>query len=232
MSEKSFTECNDNDIGDEPGSFSMDEEDQGRADLFALCARLLLSPPDAEFLALLTGAAATNALPRATRLDRAWADLVLHARSSTLPAITDEFDRLFISTGTPIVNPNASVYLAGFMHEKPLAALREELAGIGLARRPGRGEVEDHLAVLCEIMRVMIAGDSTALRQPLARQQHFFETHIGSWYARCLDDIAKASAGGFYARVAELVAAFFEIETEAFRFNIVPDTAAILENAE
>ena len=202
---------------------AVGDEEQGRADLFSLCARLLIAAPDAEFLALLSSAAADPAMPRTTRLDRAWADLAGAAAAMGPGDITDEFDRLFISTGSPVINPYASVYLTGFMNEKPLAALREELAAMGLARVQGRGEVEDHLAILCEIMRVMISGEPAALRQSVARQQLFFEAHIGSWYHLCLDDIRKASGDGFYARVTELVQAFFEIEADSFRFNTADD---------
>lgn len=219
MSADSFPELREDHPFDEGSEFLVADEDLGRADLFALCARLLIGAPDADFLALLNAAHTGPALPRDSRLDRAWADLVAQAARMDLSSITDEFDRLFISTGTPPINPYASVYLSGFMHEKPLAALREELACMGLTRRPGRGEVEDHLGVLCEILRVMIAGEPAALRQSPGRQQEFFETHLAPWYARCLDDIRAASAEGFYARVAELVDALFEIEVASYRFN-------------
>jgi TorA maturation chaperone TorD len=228
MSANDLWEDRDVDTCDEASDLFVAEEDLGRADLFALCARLLICAPDAEFLALLNAAHTGPPLPRESRLDRAWVDLVAQAAHMGLAAITDEFDRLFIATGTPLINPYASVYVSGFMHEKPLAALREELAGMGLARRPGRGEVEDHLAVLCEILRVMIAGEPAALRQSLTRQQHFFESHLSPWYQRCLDDIRVASGDGFYARVAELAGAFFEIEAQAFRFN----PALTMEHAE
>ncbi|RZA32819.1 MAG: hypothetical protein EOP92_24100, partial [Lysobacteraceae bacterium] len=80
----------------------------------------------------------------------------------------------------------------------------------------GAGEFEDHLGALCETMRVLVAGAPRIPRQPLARQQAFFEVHIAPWYERCLADIAAAEGANYYRLVARLAGAFLAIEAEAF----------------
>ena len=149
-------------------------EESSRADLYALCASLLLDSPDGPLLTSLAAAAPEYATPPGNSLHDALGKLAAAASIKAADVVRDEFDTLFTSIGTPVINPYASVYLAGFMNDKPLAHLHSDLAQLGLSRIAGRGEAEDHLGVLCEIMRVMIASER--LRQPLSRQQQFFST--------------------------------------------------------
>ncbi len=106
-------------------------------------------------------------------------------------AAAEEFELLFISSGTPALNPYGSLYLSGFMNDTPLAELRADLARFGIGRVRGVFESEDHLGALCETMRVLIAGGPGIRRQPLAEQKAFFEARIAPWYARCLDDMEQ-----------------------------------------
>jgi TorA maturation chaperone TorD len=191
-------------------------EDQARADLYALVARLLLAPPDAALLAGLAAADPILGSHDERALEDAWEKLVLAAGVVTADAVSDEFAELFISTGTPPVNPYGSVYLSGFLNDTPLAALRADLARLRLARAPGVGEFEDHLGALCETMRVLVAGGPGVPPQPLARQMAFFDAHIKPWYTACLADIAGADGANFYRLVAAFAAAFLAIEAQAF----------------
>ena len=200
------------------------QEEQARADMYGLIARLLLAPPDDALLASLANladaiAGASESADSGQPLGRAWLALALAARALAGAAVRDEFAALFVSTSIPTINPYGSLYLAGFMHEKPLAALRTDLAGLGLARRSGVLETEDHLGALCETMRCMILGGEGAPRQPLARQQAFFEVHIATWSGACLDHLRDADGACFYARVADFIAAYFEIERDAFEVD-------------
>jgi TorA maturation chaperone TorD len=192
------------------------QEDQARADMYALIARLLYAPPDAALLGDLAGADSLASIQHDNPLDLAWEKLVLTARIMDEYAIREEYDALFISIATPQVNPYASLYLAGFMNEKPLASLRTELAQLGLRRIHGAVELEDHLAALCDTMRLMITGAQGGKRQPLARQKLFYEKYITSWHARCLDDIRRANGANFYRQVADFIEAFFSVESQAF----------------
>ena len=63
-----------------------------------------------------------------------------------------EFFDLFIGLGRGELLPYGSYYLTGFLHERPLARLRDDLAALGIERAEGNVEPEDHAAILCEIM--------------------------------------------------------------------------------
>lgn len=193
-------------------------EEQARADIYALLARLLYAAPDASLLASLAGAG--PAAGHANHpLDRAWERLALASGVMDPAAVTEEFNALFISVGNPQINPYGSLYLAGFLNEKPLARLRTDLARLGLARISPSGEMEDHLGALCETMRVLIAGTRGRDPQPVACQRQFFDTHIAPWYRRCLDDIRAAPEANYYRLVADLAQAFFEVEAGAFALD-------------
>lgn len=191
-------------------------EDQARADLYALAARLLLAPPDAALLAGLAAADPILATGADHALEDAWEKLVLAASVMDAAAVAEEFDALFVSSGTPALNPYGSLYLSGFMHDTPLAELRADLAVFGIGRARGAGESEDHLGALCETMRVLIAGGPGIRRQPLQVQKTFFEARIGRWYARCLTDMMHAEGANFYRLVAAFACALLTIEAEAF----------------
>ena len=202
--------------GAQTAALPLPPEEQARADLYGLLARLLLAVPDDGLLDSLAGADAIVSSDASQPLDLAWEALSLAARLIPSDAVRDEFNELFVSTSIPRVSPYGSLYLAGFLHEKPLAALRTDLAKLGLGRRSGAAETEDHLGALCETMRRMIAGGQGVARQPVERQQEFFDVHIAPWSGICLHHLRDADGAQFYQRVADLAAAFFEIEREAF----------------
>lgn len=179
------------------------QEELGRADVYALLAALLLGP-DAQLIASLAALPRNEALQDEPEL--AW-DELLAAAQRCGPQALQEYDALFIAAGTPRLNPYQCYYLAGWLMDKPLAALREDLRRLGLARAPGATELEDHLGALCETMRVLIASGRSA-----AVQQEFFERHLAGWSARCLQDIATAPGADFYRAVAAVAQTFFEQE--------------------
>jgi TorA maturation chaperone TorD len=194
----------------------LSPEDQARSDLYALSARLLLAAPDAALLASLAAADPILAEGGDHALADAWEKLVLASSVMDAAALAEEFDALFVSSGTPKLNPYGSLYLSGYMNDTPLAELRADLARFGIGRVRGVGESEDHLGALCETMRVLIAGGPGIRRQPLAQQKAFFEARIAPWYARCLDDVRNAEGANFYRLIAAFVAALLAIEAEAF----------------
>jgi TorA maturation chaperone TorD len=185
-------------------------DDQARADLYALLARLLLAPPDAALLDAIANSTPIVAQGGDPALERCWEHLTLASSVIDASAVAAEFNSLFISIGTPPVDPYGSRYLAGFVNDTPLAELRADLARLGLRRAHGVSEFEDHLGALCETMRVLITSAS------LAQQQTFFERHILPWYERALDDIAGADGANYYRLVARLGAAFLALEAQAF----------------
>lgn len=197
----------------------LPQEDQARADLYALLSRLLIAAPDAALLADLAAADSIASRQDDHPLDIAWEKLILTAAVMDAYTVADEFNALFISAGTPQINPYASHYLSGFLNQKPLAALRTELSDLGLARLAGVGEMEDHLAALCDAMRLMIVGVPGGKRHSLDRQKQFFATHIASWSERCFDDIRATTEANFYRQVANFMQAFFAVEAQAFEME-------------
>lgn len=189
------------------------DEERARAEHYALIARLFHAAPDAALLAALAQAGRTLG-GELGGLPRAWAALGAAAGSMPLQAVADEFDALFVSVGKPAVMSNGSWYLTGFLQEEPLAELRDDLAALGLGRRPGVTETEDHIAALAEVMRhLVLTGPDEA---GLARQRQFFGRHLAPWYAQFAGALAAAPGADFYARVGGLLAAFMDIERQAF----------------
>ena len=201
-------------------------EDQARADLYALLSRLLLAAPDAALLDALASSDPILAEGGDPALERAWEQLAAASGVIDTQAVADEFAALFISIGSPPVDPYGSRYLAGYMNDTPLAQLRESLSRLGLARMRGRGDFEDHLGALCETMRVLVAGAPGIARQPLAVQRQFFDAHLGSWCMRALADIAHAEGANYYRLVARVAQAFLAIEAEAFAVGEQSDEQA------
>lgn len=186
---------------------SLAPQEQARACVYALLASLLLGVRPATLAALRESARPEGDAPVA----REWAHLVHEANVRSPAQVAAEFDELFRAAGTPRINPYGSLYLAGAMMEKPLAALRSDLRRLGLARLPGATELEDHLGGLCEAMCLLIVQ-----QRGLAAEHAFFARHLQGWYQRCLADLEAAAAGGFYAALARLAQAFFDMEEQAF----------------
>jgi len=198
------------------GSPLLSDEDLARADHYALLARLFFAAPDAVLLAGLVDAGSAFAAGDSA-FAQAWAKLADAARATDGQAVRDEYEALFYGIGRPEVMLYGSYYLAGFLMEEPLAHLREDLAGLGLRRRGGVAETEDHVAALAEVMRhLVVTGPDAA---GLARQRAFFVRHLQPWYGRLADALEASPQAHFYARVGALARAFFDIESEAFRME-------------
>lgn len=189
-------------------------EELARAELYGLLARLWLAPPDEALLAQFR-VAVTEAPEPGGHLDAPWHDLVAALRATSQAAAAQEFDALFGGVGKPEVFVYGSYYLSGFLHEKPLAALRSDLAALGLARDEQRGETEDHVAYGFEVMRYLIAGDDPA-HCHLEAQRRFFRTHLQPWVGRLCDAVQAQPQARTWHAVAGFTRAFVEVETQAF----------------
>ena len=187
-------------------------EDQARASVYRLCASLLSIPPNSTILSALSEVNGDPATPLGEALSK------LRLLSSTDPeAIADEFDALFIGVGRGELLPYASYYLTGFLHEKPLASLRTDMATLGLTRRDGVSEPEDHVSSVLEIMAGLIDGSLAGLSA--AQQKAFYRTHVGSWAGHFFADLQTAKAADFYKTVGLVGERFLEIEEQAFLMN-------------
>lgn len=196
-----------------PVSSSLDEE-TARAEVYGLLAALYYAVPSQALYDNLC-AAATEAPAAGAVLESTWSDLVAAARGQSLPEIAREFDALFGGVSRPDVYLFGSHYLSGFLNEKPLAALRGDIAGLGLAREETLLETEDHVAYLCEVMRYLIAGDDVAVAN-LTRQREFFSRHVQSWLPQMCEVLAAHPKARFYRALAAFTQAFVGVESQGF----------------
>jgi TorA maturation chaperone TorD len=187
------------------------EEDRLRADLYDFLAALLARPPDGEMIERCLALSGDE-----SDLGMAIGALQRVTASASQESITKEYNRLFIGLGRGELIPYASYYLTGFLNEKPLAHLREDMAALGIQREVDVHEPEDNIASLCEMMAGLIHGrfGQTAT---LSRQREFFYRHIASWAPHFFADLKGAKNSLFYAPVGAIGAIFMDIEKEAFR---------------
>ena len=194
-------------------SAGLDEE-TARAELYGLLALVYYAPPAPDLIAQLR-VAVTQAPAAGGFLEEPWGVLVGVARELGDATIAAEYTTLFGGVGKPEVYLFGSFYLSGFLNEKPLAALRADIAELGLARDDAMSETEDHFAYLCEVMRYLIAGDDVAVAN-LTRQRAFFATHVQPWAQRMCDALQAHPKARFYAAVAALTSAFLAVEAQGF----------------
>jgi TorA maturation chaperone TorD len=189
-------------------SGEVDEVDLARAQEYALLAALLMRAPDAGFLAKISELRAD-----ASPLGLAHAALAEAAEGTTAEKVEREYFDLFIGLGRGELMPYGSYYLTGFMLERPLARLRDDLAKIGIDRAEGVVEPEDHAGILCEIMSGLA---SRRLPAPSGSDRMIFDKHMAPWIGRFFNDLENAAAADFYKRVGALGRAYVNIEAEAF----------------
>lgn len=191
-----------------------DAEELARAELYGVLSRLFVAPPDADWLGQFR-VAVTQAPEAGGFLEAPWSALVGAMRQTTPQAAADEYDALFGGVGKPEVFLFGSFYLTGFLNEKPLAQLRTDLAQLGLQRPETVSETEDHVSTVFEVMRYLIAGDDVEVCN-LEQQRRFFRAHVQSWVEPMCDAVRAHPQARLYATIAELAAAFVQVESQAF----------------
>jgi TorA maturation chaperone TorD len=192
-------------------SADVDDVDAARAQEYALLSALLVRAPDAGLLEKLSALRGDL-----TPLGMAHIGLAEAAASATPREVEREFFDLFIGIGRGELMPYGSYYLTGFLHERPLARLREDLLPLGIERSEGNAEPEDHAATLCEIMAGLAGGRFGA---PAGADQQIFERHLAPWLGHFFADLERADAARFYKPVGTLGRLFMDIETEAFALS-------------
>lgn len=192
-------------------STDVSAEDRLRADLYNYLGLMLSAPPDEMLLVQTADLSGDN-----TDLGQAIGRLAACARTTTPKTATREFNALFIGLARGELLPYASYYLTGFLNEKPLAILRNDLAARRISRAPNVFEPEDNIATLMEVMAGMIVGRFGA-SATLDDQKTFFNRHIAPWAGHFFADLEKAKSAVLYSALASVGRAFMEIEREAFR---------------
>ena len=188
-------------------AFLRDEAHALRASVHELLAALLARAPDAAMLDRLRSIGDVD--PADGPLAAGWQVLRAAAERAEPGPLRHEYDTLFIGVGRGELVPFGSWYLTGFLMEKPLAELRAELDRLGIERRDGVAESEDHAAAVHEAMALVVrAADEV----DFATQRAFFENHLAPWIGRFHDDLQRAAAADFYRAVGFFGSSFLEVE--------------------
>jgi TorA maturation chaperone TorD/DNA-binding transcriptional regulator YdaS (Cro superfamily) len=188
----------------------IDEIDALRAAEYGLLSLLLGKAPDAD--TLLRVAALKG---DASDLGVAHIELAAAAAADDR-AVSKEFFALFVGLGRGELLPYASYYMTGFLHERPLARVREDLDVLGIERAGASREPEDHIATLLEVMAGLARGDFEA---DFAEQARFFERHLKPWASRMFADLEMSRSANFYRAVGRVGRVFMELESEAFTLS-------------
>jgi TorA maturation chaperone TorD len=181
-------------------------EEQARANLYGLLARLFYAPPDAALLQAIVGEALEGDLAQP------WEELKRAAASADPEAVREEYESAFIGTGKAPVTLYTTAYVIKYSTEAPLAELRGELAQLGLARRTDAHEPEDHIAALCDVMRHLVAQQKTDLDE----QRRFFNRWLHPAIDPLCSAIEQSDKTTFYKPVARFAKGFCTLEHMAF----------------
>ena len=139
--------------------------------------------------------------------------LLKQPSKTTVERVEREFFDLFIGLGRGELLPYGSYYLTGFLHERPLARLRDDLGEDRhrarrrrlRAGRSRRHPVRDHVG----------AGERR-LAGAAGFRPHDLRQAYGAVDRTLLRRSGERQAADFYRRLGTLGRIFMDIETEAF----------------
>lgn len=179
-----------------------------RANSYSLLAAMLAAPISQDVLDRLKQIDA-DAAAGGGDMAAAWHALKLAGQWATIEMLDDEYHELFIGVGRGELMPYGSWYMTGFLMDRPLAVLRQDLAALGIERQEDVHEPEDHVAALCETMGLIInSGEEISWDT----QRKFFSDHMLPWIGKFFADLQTAKAARFYRAVGQLGEQFVEIE--------------------
>ena len=171
-----------------------------RGGVYLLLARFLAGPPSQDDLRLVS-----------SLIDTDFDATALAALASDRKDLAEEYHRLFIGVGSGVLMPYASYYMTGSLHDRPLVEIRKSMAALGLRRRDGSCEPEDHIATVLEVMASLL------LRRDEAQSAAFFADHIAPWVIRFLGDLSRTSPQTLYGVLARDALAFLEADARTIQ---------------
>lgn len=192
-----------------------DAIDQARGRLYVLLANLLMDAPQDRTLSEIARLTGDD-----SPIGSALAALAEAARGTAIEAVQTEHFNLFVGVGRAELVPYASYYRTGFLYERPLVKVREDLGVLGIERDEGVTDPEDGIGFLCAVMAGMAQKRFAA---PQTFQARFFARHLAPWAARFFADLEAAEGAHFYRAVGRLGRIFMDIEREAFALSAATD---------
>jgi TorA maturation chaperone TorD len=193
-------------------------EESGRADFYALLARLFAAAPDARLLQTLAIAPALEG-DADPDLAAAWLALIAASGAFDEEAATEEYEKLFVGMGSSLVSIHFGFHAGASAVDHPRVRIRRDLAALGLEPREGNPQPEDHFALLFEAMRVLAGGTPVRDPAPLEEQERFFESNLAPGVFRFLEAVQAVAESNYYRRVADFAAAFMKIEKQSFNLG-------------
>jgi len=192
-------------------------EDQLRANVYGLLARVLAEPPSSETLEILRGLIDAD---DGSELGKAMAQLGDSAVKTVRGRAEEEYTLLFYGAGAGgEIHPYGSFYRTGFIYEQPLSDLRDDMGELGIAPSGFNSEPEDHIAFLCELMHGLITGTYGAPAD-IEAQKRFFNRHLAPWAVPFFDDLATAETSALYVPVGLIGSLFVSVESTAFAMAV------------
>jgi TorA maturation chaperone TorD len=189
---------------------ALQPEDEARAAVYGLIARLFYAAPDQNLLGQILNANLFEGSDG--ELASTWRELVAVCRSAFPVVLENEHTELFVGTGKAEITPYLTHYVIKYATDNPLVEIRQQLAQWGLGRRENASEPEDHISGVCEAMRMAIAVQHRSEEQ----QKAFFDRFLYPAAIPFCDAVSASPKAGFYSIVAKFARAFFELEREAF----------------
>lgn len=196
--------------GDTAARAGLAPEDEARAAIYGLIARLFYAPPDQDVLAQVLHSSTFEGSQAPVAV--AWRELVDACRNAFPVVLENEHTALFVGTGKAEVTPYLTHYTIKYATDNPLVDLRQQLNRWDMRRKENAHEPEDHIAGICEAMRFAIAVQQRAIEE----QKMFFDRHIYRGGIAFCSAVTSSDKADFYRRVARFARAFFELEHEAF----------------
>ena len=193
---------------------NINEEDQLRADMYSFLANLFRSEPDSELINQLKSLESDE-----SPIGKSIKILSKLAASLDLPTIRDEYIRIFVGVGRGEILPFASYYLTGFLKDKPLAKLRQDMGKIGIQLEDNVKEPEDHIASIFDMMAGLIVGKFNK-KFSIAEQRDFFNKHLAPWVDLLMRDIESSKIAVFYSPIGTIGKEFMEIERASFSMDV------------
>ncbi len=195
---------------EQPTPSLMDDEDTARSDTYAILAALLSDIPSRDLIDYLSHIGSAEKDQSPGEVGQAWLQLKQSALDSNPAMLDDEYHDLFIGVGRGEVIPYGSWHLTGFLMDKPLSELRDELRALGFEADPNRKEPEDHIAAVCETMSILITAEDIEGYQ----QRRFFMNHLHPWAEKFFSQLQGAKNANFYRAVGLLGEQFIQLESK------------------